>query len=47
MTRIYTDKYKRISEDQRDPRHPRSFSFWFWLVQVRNNNNNNNIIIII
>jgi len=27
MTRIYVDKYKRIREDQRNPRHQRSNSF--------------------
>ena len=27
MTQIYTDKYKRIREDQRNPRHLRSISF--------------------
>jgi len=32
MTRIYADNYKRIREDQRNPRRPRSIIF---LVQVR------------
>ena len=35
MMRIYTDRSKKISEDQRNPRHQRSISFLVLACQVR------------